>query len=140
MFPTDWGHRGEELDGEDPKPQDAVLQMRKGTAPMIVRMRADGLTAGLVDAEGYMPNGKRLTVHALRHSALTWMAETMPLHHVQRIAGHADIKMTLKYAHIDDDSMLRGVEESSRRYAECSLGDSEGNSTSQTRLKLVIGA
>jgi integrase len=129
----------EEL-GKEPKPQDAVLKMPSSNHPMLDRLRADGLVAGIVDAEGRTSDGNSLHVHALRHTALTRMAESMPLHHVQKIAGHADIKMTLRYAHIDDDSMLRGIEESSRLYTECSLGDNESDSTSQTPLKLVIGA
>jgi len=127
--------------GEAPKPTDAVLKMQRGSHPMIDRMRVDALTAGLVDDAGYRPDNSRITVHALRHSSLTWLAETMPLHHVQAIAGHADIKMTLKYVRIDHDEMLKGVEDSSRRYtAQCNASDNHSDSTSQTRLKLVVGA
>ena len=40
--------------------------------------------------------------HGLRHTALTWMADSgVPLHVVQRVAGHTDPAVTARYLHPD---------------------------------------
>jgi integrase len=43
-----------------------------------------------------------LVRHGLRHTALTWMADSgVPLHVLQRVAGHQDPAMTARYLHPD---------------------------------------
>ena len=43
-----------------------------------------------------------LVRHGLRHTALTWMADSGVLLHVlQRVAGHQDPAMTARYLHPD---------------------------------------
>lgn len=43
---------------------------------------------------------KDVTVHTLRHTAITLMLHNgMPITMVQKIAGHSDIRMTMRYAH-----------------------------------------
>ncbi|XVV05950.1 tyrosine-type recombinase/integrase [Actinosynnema sp. CA-248983] len=38
--------------------------------------------------------------HSLRHTGLTWMADAgVPVHHVQRIAGHGSLTTTQRYLH-----------------------------------------
>jgi integrase len=40
--------------------------------------------------------------HDLRHTGLTWMADAgVPLHRLQRIAGHTDPRITQRYLHPD---------------------------------------
>lgn len=43
-----------------------------------------------------------LVRHGLRHSALTWMADSgVPLYVLQRVAGHQDTAVTARYLHPD---------------------------------------
>ncbi|MEJ2851952.1 MULTISPECIES: tyrosine-type recombinase/integrase [unclassified Saccharothrix] len=42
----------------------------------------------------------RLKRHSLRHTGLTWMADAgVPVHHLQRIAGHGSLTTTQRYLH-----------------------------------------
>lgn len=44
--------------------------------------------------------------HALRHTALTWMADSdVPLHMLQRVAGHTDPAVTQRYLHPDHQAL-----------------------------------
>ncbi len=48
-----------------------------------------------------------LVRHGLRHTALTWMADAgVPLHVLQRVAGHQDPAVTTGYLHPDVQAML----------------------------------
>lgn len=48
-----------------------------------------------------------LVRHGLRHTALTWMADSgVPLHVLQRVAGHQDPAMTARYLHPDHRALL----------------------------------
>ena len=43
-----------------------------------------------------------LVRHGLRHTALTWMADSgVPLYVLQRVAGHQDPAVTARYLHPD---------------------------------------
>lgn len=45
---------------------------------------------------------EHLRRHGLRHTGLTWMADAgVPLHHLQRIAGHGSLITTQRYLHPD---------------------------------------
>lgn len=45
---------------------------------------------------------EHLRRHALRHTGLTWMADAgVPVHHLQRIAGHGSLTTTQRYLHPD---------------------------------------
>lgn len=49
--------------------------------------------------------------HTLRHTAATWiLKKTNNLKITQQILGHADIKTTLKYAHVLDDEKRKALE------------------------------
>ena len=50
-------------------------------------------------------------LHILRHTALTRMASTMPIHDVQAVAGHSDIKTTMKYVHSTKGSLRRSFKQ-----------------------------
>ena len=48
--------------------------------------------------------------HDLRHTAATWLRQAgTPLEVVQRFLGHADLKTTLRYAHIADSELMNAV-------------------------------
>lgn len=49
---------------------------------------------------------EHLRRHALRHTGLTWMADAgVPVHHLQRIAGHGSLTTTQRYLHPDKQSI-----------------------------------
>ena len=52
-------------------------------------------------------NDPHFVLHILRHTALTAMAQVMPIQDVQAIAGHSDIKTTMKYVHSNKQSLRR---------------------------------
>jgi integrase len=48
------------------------------------------------------------TPHALRHSFVTYLLEMgIPLHIVSRLAGHADVSITMRYLRLADDPLAR---------------------------------
>ena len=48
-----------------------------------------------------------LVRHGLRHTALTWMADSgVPLHVIQRVAGHTDPAVTARYLHPDMKALI----------------------------------
>lgn len=48
-----------------------------------------------------------LVRHGLRHTALTWMADSgVPLHVLQRVAGHQDPAVTGRYLHPDTRALI----------------------------------
>jgi integrase len=49
---------------------------------------------------------EQLRRHDLRHTGLTWFADAgVPVHHLQRIAGHASLTTTQRYLHPDRQSV-----------------------------------
>lgn len=49
--------------------------------------------------------------HTLRHTAMTWIVKsTGDIRVAQKIAGHADIKTTVKYAHVLDEQKRSALE------------------------------
>lgn len=49
---------------------------------------------------------EHLRRHDLRHTGLTWLADAgVPLHHLQRIAGHGSLTTTQRYLHPDRQSV-----------------------------------
>jgi integrase/recombinase XerD len=53
----------------------------------------------------------RFFPHLLRHSYITMLVtERVPLHDVQRLAGHSDLKTTALYLHANDERMRVAVE------------------------------
>ncbi|GAA4890909.1 site-specific integrase [Saccharopolyspora cebuensis] len=49
---------------------------------------------------------EHLRRHDLRHTGLTWMADAgVPVHHLQKIAGHASLSTTQRYLHPDHQSV-----------------------------------
>lgn len=49
---------------------------------------------------------EHLRRHDLRHTALTWFADAgVPVHHLQKIAGHGSITTTQRYLHPNQDSV-----------------------------------
>lgn len=55
-----------------------------------------------------LPEG--LSFHSLRHTYISWMImQGVPVPVVQKLAGHADIKTTMGYAHLTPDSLRDAV-------------------------------
>lgn len=49
---------------------------------------------------------EHLRRHDLRHTGLTWFADAgVPLHRLQRIAGHTDPRITQRYLHPDAEAL-----------------------------------
>ncbi len=49
---------------------------------------------------------EHLRRHDLRHTGLTWMADAgVPVHHLQKIAGHGLITTTQRYLHPDHQTV-----------------------------------
>lgn len=50
---------------------------------------------------------EHLRRHDLRHTGLTWMADAgIPVHRLQKIAGHGQITTTQRYLHPDQETIL----------------------------------
>ncbi|WP_170177023.1 tyrosine-type recombinase/integrase [Myceligenerans xiligouense] len=86
---------------------------KKATAALIVGPRGGTITtATLRDATDWDKLVARLGIaglvrHGLRHTALTWMADSgVQLHVLQRVAGHQDPAMTARYLHPDHRALL----------------------------------
>ena len=65
-------------------------------------------------------------VHALRHTHATWLAELgVPVTVIQASMRHKDIKMTLRYMHTKNESLLSGV----NQLPDISKSDDEDSSS-----------
>ena len=54
---------------------------------------------------------KGLSFHSLRHTYISWMImQGVPVPVVQKLAGHADIKTTMGYAHLAPESLRSAVQ------------------------------
>ncbi len=47
--------------------------------------------------------------HDLRHSMASHMAKDASLAAVQRQLGHSDIRVTMRYAHVQSEDVMRGL-------------------------------
>ena len=62
--------------------------------------------------------GKNVSVHILRHTALSHYAEILTVAEVQSIAGHSNSQTTDKYIHIDREQMKQKLKVNSQKYLE----------------------
>ena len=60
--------------------------------------------------------GKNVSVHILRHTALSHYAEILTVAEVQSIAGHSNSQTTDKYIHIDREQMKLKLRQNSNRF------------------------
>ena len=60
--------------------------------------------------------GDKVSVHILRHTALSHYAEILTVAEVQSIAGHSNSQTTDKYIHIDREQMKQKLKLNSRRF------------------------
>ncbi|MFJ9390257.1 tyrosine-type recombinase/integrase [Nocardioides sp. NPDC101246] len=117
-YPGSGGLVTKETNGRRKRPVPIIEQLlpelarltegRDPEARLIVRPRGGVITsASLCRATGWDSVVKKLGLagldrHALRHTALTWMADSeVPLDMLQRVAGHADPAVTQRYLHPD---------------------------------------
>lgn len=60
---------------------------------------------------GHCPVGdKHRLWHTIRHTAATWMVETVPIRTVMTVLNHKNIETTLRYAKTTDEAKLAGLE------------------------------
>ena len=60
--------------------------------------------------------GRNVSVHILRHTALSHYAEILTVAEVQSIAGHSNSQTTDKYIHIDHEQMKQKLKVNSQRF------------------------
>lgn len=60
--------------------------------------------------------GRDVSVHILRHTALSHYAEILTVAEVQSIAGHSNSQTTDKYIHIDHEQMKQKLKVNSQRF------------------------
>lgn len=56
--------------------------------------------------------GRPLSVHYLRHTWISWMANDLglPVPVVAKMAGHTDIKTTMRYVHVTTDTVMDAID------------------------------
>ena len=72
-----------------------------------------------IDAEGIdcpISYSKNVSVHILRHTALSHYAEILTVAEVQSIAGHSNSQTTDKYIHIDREQMKQKLRINSNKF------------------------
>jgi len=83
-------------------PDDRLLTGPRGGVITTATLRGSTGWDELVRRLGY----PGLVRHGLRHTALTWMADSgVPLSVLQRVAGHQDPAVTVRYLHPDHDAL-----------------------------------
>lgn len=91
----------------------------KGDAPIFAREDGEPLGVAyyqttfrrILKRAAFEPEHGPLTPHSIRHSAATWMRRAdVPLDKVQEILGHADGRMTLRYAHVAPPDLRAGMD------------------------------
>lgn len=61
--------------------------------------------------EGITDRRQRVTFHTLRHTFASWLVETgTDIYIIQGLMGHSDIKLTMRYAHIGENSSRAAVQ------------------------------
>lgn len=62
--------------------------------------------------EGIDDRRLRLGFHSLRHTAASWMANKgVDMHVIAKVLGHKTLAMTMRYSHINDDSVKDAMEQ-----------------------------
>ena len=79
------------------------------------------------ELEGDHPIG---TIHDLRKTYGTWMADVVQLHRLQRLMGHADIKTTMTF-YVDADDAY------DERIRDATTVETDKQVTKSPRLRLV---
>jgi len=82
---------------------------------------------------------KELTPHSIRHTFGSWLAiQGTPLRTIQELLGHADVRMTIRYAHLSPAHLREAVEgieaaeKSNRLRASCAT-DEKANAESASK-------
>ncbi|MEU7768075.1 tyrosine-type recombinase/integrase [Nocardia sp. NPDC049190] len=94
-------------DASDDDQRDAFISARLFVGPRGGRIATGVLRKAthwdeVVAQLGY----EHLRRHDLRHTGLTWLADAgVPLHRLQRIAGHTDPRITQRYLHPDIETL-----------------------------------
>lgn len=82
-----------------------------------------------------------LVRRGLRHTALTWMADSgVPLYVLQRVAGHQDPAVTGRYLHPDSDALIQAGTAFSTWWAQTEPTDETAPAASVSRSRHEDGA
>ncbi|HCC53488.1 MAG TPA: integrase [Desulfobulbaceae bacterium] len=61
--------------------------------------------------EGITEKRQRVTFHTLRHTFASWLVESgTDIYYVMKLLGHSDIKLTMRYAHLGENSLKTAVQ------------------------------
>ena len=82
-----------------------------------------------------------LVRRGLRHTALTWMADSgVPLYVLQRVAGHQDPAVTGRYLHPDSDALIQAGTAFSTWWAQTGPKEQTSAAISKSRSRTENGA
>jgi integrase len=95
-----------------------LLSLRRGVGAAPVFTRPDGSPFPIREVQRAFSVAKRLsgarkelTPHSIRHTFASWLAIAgTPLRTIQELLGHADIRMTIRYAHLSPAHLRDAVE------------------------------
>jgi integrase len=98
--------------------REALGAVPQGVGSGFVFCRASGEPLGHREVQRAFEVAKRvsgirseLTPHTLRHTFASWLAiNGTPLHTIQELLGHGDLRMTLRYAHLSPAHLREAVE------------------------------
>lgn len=98
-----------------------VFPARKGKGePMTIMDRPSNVFAKAVDTlglnDGITDRRMKLVFHSLRHSCASWLVNAgVELPIIAKILGHKTLAMTMRYSHVNDQSVKSAMAELDRR-------------------------
>ncbi len=98
--------------------RDVLLSLPRGLGTARVFTGPDGSAFAVREAQRAFSVARRLcklrpdlTPHSLRHTFASWLAIAgTPLRTIQELLGHADVRMTIRYAHLSPAHLREAVE------------------------------
>ena len=123
-----------------------LLLLPRGVGAAPVFTRPDGLPFSTRELQRAFSVARRmagvrkeLTPHSIRHTFGSWLAiQGTPLRTIQELLGHADVRMTFRYAHLSPAHLREAVEgieaaeKSNRLRAGCAT-DEKANAESASK-------
>ncbi len=80
-----------------------VIRKSRANIPLSPR-QVENVVYKYVDKAEIQREGEAISAHSLRHSAFTFLAQSrVPIHEIQKLAGHASILTTMIYVHAVQD-------------------------------------
>lgn len=98
--------------------REVLLALPRGIGDAAVFVRPDARPLSLTDVQRAFRVAQRLSgvrpelmLYSIRHTFASWLAiEGQPLRTIQELLGHADVRMTLRYAHLSPSHLKNAVE------------------------------